>query len=129
MKLKGRLTFFSSTWRLPHFHRIITTYIFLANVAKTELGVLSKLFISGSESGHSCARTFCDWKIMNPLYNAAAKHFKLTSLFRFNISFYIIYPQLFSTAINHINHLQEVLASELISKLSKIKHNAFLHFY
>ena len=43
MKLKGLLTFFTSIWRLPHFHSIITTYIFLANVAKTELGVLSKL--------------------------------------------------------------------------------------
>ena len=66
---------------------------------------------------------------MNPLYNAAAKHFKLTSLFSFNIDFYILYPQLYSTAINHINHLQEVLDSELISKLSKMKHNGFLHFY
>ena len=43
MKLKGLFTFFSSIWRLPHFHSIITTYIFLVNVAKTELGVLSKL--------------------------------------------------------------------------------------
>ena len=74
-------------------------------------------FISRSESGSSCARTFCDWKIMNLLYNAAAKHFRITSLFSFNISFYILYPKLYSTAINHINHLQEVLASELISKL------------
>ena len=94
-----------------------------------ELGVLSKLdsqnmyyiatqrlrdqlFFSGIEDGSSCARTFCDWKIMNPLYNAAAKHFKLTSLFSFNVNFYILYPQLYSTAINHINHLQEDLASE-----------------
>ena len=43
MKSKGLLTFFTSIWRLPHFHSIITTYIFLANVDKTELGGLSKL--------------------------------------------------------------------------------------
>ena len=49
---------------------------------------------------------------MNALYNAAAKHFKLTSLFSLNINFYILYPQLYSTAINYINHLQEDLASE-----------------
>ena len=49
---------------------------------------------------------------MNSLFNTAAKHFKLTSLFSFNINFYILYPQLYSTAINHINHLQEDLASE-----------------
>ena len=48
---------------------------------------------------------------MNPLYNAAVKHFRLTSLFSFNINFYILYPQLYSTVINHINHLQEVLTS------------------
>ena len=49
---------------------------------------------------------------MNSLFNTAAKHFKLTSLFSFNINFYILYPQLYSTAINHVNHLQEDLASE-----------------
>ena len=48
---------------------------------------------------------------MNPLYNAAAKHFQLTSLFSSNVNFYILYPQLYSTTINHINHLQD-LASE-----------------
>ena len=69
--------------------------------------------VSGIESGSSCARTFCHWKIMNPLYNGAAKHFKLTSLFSFNINFNILYPQLYSTARNHINRLQDNLASEL----------------
>ena len=49
---------------------------------------------------------------MNSLFNTAAKHFKLTSLFSFNINFYILYSQLHSRAINHINHLQEDLASE-----------------
>ena len=49
---------------------------------------------------------------MYPLYVAAAKHFKLTRLFSYNINFYILYPQLYSTAINHINQLQEDLASE-----------------
>ena len=49
---------------------------------------------------------------MNPLYDAAAKHFKLTSLLSFNTNFYILYSQLYSTAINHINHLQEDLASK-----------------
>ena len=48
-----------------------------------------------------------------PLYNGAAKHFKLTSLFSFNINFDILYPQLYSTARNHINRLQDNLASEL----------------
>ena len=38
---------------------------------------------------------------MNPLYNAAAKHFKLTSLFSFNINFYILYPQLYYSYIDH----------------------------
>ena len=66
---------------------------------------------------------------MNPLYNAAAKHFKLTSLFSFNINFYILYPQLYSTAINHINHLQEVLLSELISKLSEVQKRVVFHLY
>ena len=55
---------------------------------------------------------------MNPLYNGAAKHFKLTSLFSFNINFNILYPQLYSTARNHINRLQDNLASES-SKVSK----------
>ena len=44
---------------------------------------------------------------MNPLYNGAAKHFELTSLFSFNINFNILYPQLYSTARNHINRLQD----------------------
>ena len=66
---------------------------------------------------------------MKPLYNAAAKHFKLTSLFSFNINFYILYPQLYSTAINHINHLQEVLLSELISKLSEVQKRVVFHLY
>ena len=63
---------------------------------------------------------------MNPLYNnAASKHFKLTSIFSFNINFYILYPQLYSTAINHVNHLQKNLASE---KLSKMKHSVVFSF-
>ena len=68
---------------------------------------------------------------MNPLYNGAAKHFKLMSLFSFNINFNILYPQLYSTdstARNHINHLQDNLASES-SKVSQMKHNKFLYFY
>ena len=55
---------------------------------------------------------------MNPLYNGAAKQFKLTSLFSFNINFSILYPQLYSTARNHINRLKDNLASES-SKVSK----------
>ena len=65
---------------------------------------------------------------MNPLYNGAAKHFKLTRLFSFNINFNTLYAQLYSTARNHVNHLQDNLASES-SKVSKMKHNKFLHFY
>ena len=48
---------------------------------------------------------FWGWKIMNPLYNADAKPFKPTILFSFNISYYILYPQLYSTAIIYVNHL------------------------
>ena len=32
---------------------------------------------------------------MTPSYNAAAKHFKLTSLFSFNINFYILLSAIF----------------------------------
>ena len=49
MKSKGRLTFFTSISRLLHFHSIITTYIFLANVAKTELGVLAEHVLIGTQ--------------------------------------------------------------------------------
>ena len=42
---------------------------------------------------------------MNPLYNGAAKHFKLTNLFSFNINFNILYAQLYSTARNHVRAL------------------------
>ena len=57
------------------------------------------------------------------------KHFNLTKLFSVNISFYISYPQLYSTAINHLNRLsvrsplvptgKQDLASELISKCQR----------
>ena len=111
MKLKGLLTFSTSIWRLPLFHSIITTYIFLANVAKTELGVLSKLDSQNMYLWqlNGCVTNFYfrNWqrKFMctdflwlenhEPLYNAAAKHFKLTRLFSYNINFYILASAIF----------------------------------
>ena len=100
MKLKGLLTFFTSIWRLPHVHSVAKrSWAFSASLDSQNIiatrSVAWPIFISGIESGSSCARTFCDWKIMYPLYVAAAKHFKLTRLFSYNINFYILASAIF----------------------------------
>ena len=125
MKLKGIFTFFISKLRLPHLHNIIPTYIFLADGAglsqqvgfpehvfeasqamhtKKHSTVALPIFTSGIESVSSSARTYHEERTLYKML-LLTKHFNLTKLFSLNISFYISYPQLYSTAINHINRL------------------------